>query len=168
MPTDDEIGAAYARWHRANDRYKELDAQTAGLEDEISRAEEEMWAIFEARPRTEREQLDEDITRALAPLHKIHDDTVEAAAQEYFAKVEDAEQTLEREIDRVMATFADRESVYDDDDDEPHWTSPQFEAAKTLVEKLRTSLAEVKRLRVDARHELDSARDAKRRASGRG
>lgn len=176
MASEDEIARAYARWHAANERYKELDKQFKETETLLQQAQDATHSIYESRQRTPREVLEEQIQQALLPAEARYDAAVdaaetryeaavEAAEAEYDAKVSTAEEEYERDRAAVLASFEVRLAELGDPEDEEHqveWSSPEYEAAERSKKQISKELEELRQLRIHARHELNEARETKK------
>mgnify|MGYP006286738391 CR=1 FL=1 len=171
MTNDDEAAAAYLRWRRANERMKDLDAEVRLLEIERSRALDNWLAIYDARPRTERQQMEEQIEAAYTAVEVAaraeYDSKVEEAEIVYQARVEEAGNLRDHEYERISVLFGPDDPDLDEGEEEPEWTSPELEASSATMDRLNERLAVVQRDRVQARHELTEARLEKKRTSGR-
>ena len=166
MSSDDDLGAAYARWNQANEQYKAIDAELAEVSEALRVAEQEMWAIFDLRPRTAWELFTEERDAALAPSLEAHQQAVKSAEDAYHSRVEEAKALLRLERARIEALFAEREATLEDEEPKHEWTSVEFEASKARVAQIRAVHGDLSRRRTEARHELNDARKEKRRASG--
>ena len=162
MTSEDEIGRLYAHWHLANTRFKDLDKQFKEKQKSREDAESRKWAIFERRTRSPRELLEEEFEAALAPHNHAYEAELKAAEEDYHRRVELAEEIFERERKALMDAFADRRAIFDDVEEED-WTSPEFEAAESEVQSIEDELDHLRGLLASARHELERAREEKKR-----
>lgn len=162
MTSEDEIGRLYAQWHLANTRFKDLDKQFREKQKSREDAESRKWAIFERRTRSPRELLEEDFEATLAPHNLAYKAELKAAEEEYHRRVELAEEIFDRERKALIDAFAERREVFDDVEEED-WSSPEFEAAESEVQSIKDELDHLHGLWASARHELERAREAKKR-----